>query len=398
LIWGRRVKILYSLLRSYKYRLYPNKEQGILLAKHFGACRWVYNDALALRAKLWQEKKESISWADLSARLPILKIKEETQWLKEVNAQSLVGQIINLEKAYQAFFKKGGGFPTFKKRHGRQSFQCPQAVKIDLDAKTIQLPKFTSMRFAFSRPFEGKVKTVTISRDPSGKHFAAVLVETGKDALATRPYSDVLGIDLGLSHFATFSDGKKIENPRLLKSSLTKLAREQRRLSRKVKGSKNRAKQRVRVALAHEKIRNQRTDFLHKLSTGIIRENQAIALEDLNVVGMQQNRSLARSVSDASWSEFVRQLEYKASWHGKTVLRIGRFDPSSKLCTCGVINRTLSLSDRVWTCPSCGTTHDRDVLAANNIKSFALGRVTADFKPVESPRRKAPQRSRKTVA
>jgi putative transposase len=386
------------VLKAYKYRLYPNKKQENLLSKHFGACRWVYNDALALRVKLWQEKKESISWMKLSARLPVLKVMEGTEWLKEINAQSLCGQIINLEKAYKSFFKDGMGFPSFKKRSGRQSFQCPHAVKIDLEAQTIQFPKFDPMRFTCSRRFEGTVKTVTVSRDPSGKHFASVLVETGKGAPDPKPYGDILGIDLGLTHFATLSTGEKFDNPRLLKASLKKLAREQRRLSRKAKGSKNRQKQKIRVALAHEKIGNQRKDFLHKLSSKIIGENQAVAIEDLNVAGMATNRSLSRSISDASWSEFVRQLEYKASWYGKTVLKIGRFDPSSKLCTCGVINRSLTLSDRVWTCPACGAVHDRDVLAANNIKSFALGRVTADFKPVESARRKAPRRSRKTAS
>lgn len=385
------------MLRAYKYRIYPNEKQKILLSKHFGACRWVYNDALALRVKLWQEKKERISWIKLSARLPNLKLHEETEWLKEVNAASLQQSVINLEKAYQGFFKQGQGFPRFKKRGGRQSYQCPQYVKIDLDCETIQFPKFKPMRFACSRRFEGKVKTVTVSRDPSGKHFASVLVDTGKDVPEAFPYSDVLGIDLGLSHFATLSNGEKFGNPRFLKASQNKLAHEQRRMDRKKKGSKNRNKQRIRVALAHEKIRNQRKDFLHKLSSRVIRENQAVAIEDLNVAGLVKNRRLARAISDASWSEFVRQLEYKASWYGKTVIKIGRFDPSSKLCTCGKINRSLKLKDRVWTC-ECGLTHDRDVLAANNIKSFALGRVTAEYiKPVESSRRKGARRSRKTA-
>lgn len=386
------------MLRTYKYRLYPSKEQIVLLSKHFGACRWVYNDALALRVKLWQEKKERITWVDLVNRLPKLKLHEETEWLKEVNAQSLCSQIVNLEKAYQAFFKKGAALPRFKSRRGRQSFQCVQGTRIDLDADTIQFPKFKPMRFVCSRRFEGTIKTVTVSRDPSGKHFASVLVETGKDVPTAQPYSDILGIDLGLTHFATLSTGEKFDNPRLFRTSMKKLAIEQRRLAKKVKGSKNRKKQSIHVALAHEKIGNQRKDFLHKLSSKIIGENQAVAIEDLNVAGMLQNRKIARSISDVGWSEFVRQLEYKAAWYGKTVIRIGRFEPSSKLCTCGVINRSLSLSDRIWTCPACGSVHDRDVLAANNIKSFALGRVTADFKPVESPRRKAARRSRKTIS
>lgn len=385
------------MLRAYKYRIYPNKTQEVLLAKHFGACRWVYNDALALRVELWRKDKRSIGRFELTARLPLLKSKDETSWLKEINSQSLQSSISNLESAYQAFFKDGYGFPKFKTRNGRQAFQCPQKVVVDFDASTIQFPKFKPMRFACSRRFEGIVKTVTVSRDRTGKHFAAVLVETGKDAPATRPYSDIIGIDLGINQFATFSTGDKILHPQLLKASSVKLVREQRRLSRKVKGGKNREKQRVRLALIHEKIGNQRKDFLHKLSARVIRENQAIAVEDLNVAGLLKTRWLSRSILDASWSEFVRQLEYKACWYGKTVIKIGRFDPSSKLCTCGVINRTLSLSDRVWTCPTCGATHDRDVLAANNIKRFAIGRVTSDYKPVESPRRKATRRSRKTA-
>jgi putative transposase len=387
------------MLRSYKYRLYPSEKQEKLLEKHFGACRWVYNDALALRVKLWQDEKKSISWIDLSARLPVLKVIEGTEWLREVNSQSLCAQIINLEKSYQAFFKHGAGFPKFKTRKGRQSFGAHQKVKIDCDEQTVKLPKFKSMRFACSRRFDGTVKTVTVSRDPSGKHFVSVLVETRNTISTAQTFSEssTLGIDLGLHHFATLSDGEKIANPRFLKASLAKLAKEHRSLSRKAKGSNNRAKQRIRVALAHEKIRNQRNDFLHKLSTRIIRENQAVALEDLNVQGMLQNRKLSRAISDVGWSEFVRQLEYKAQWQGKTVIRIGRFDPSSKLCTCGVINRTLKLSDRVWTCESCGATHDRDVLAANNIKRFALGRVTPESTPVESDGNKRPRRSRKTA-
>lgn len=389
---------LYPVLRSYKYRLYPNKKQEVLLARHFGSVRWIYNDALALRIKLWQTEKKSISWAELSRRLPLLKLHEETAWLSEVNAQSLCHAIINLEKAYQAFFKTGAGFPAFKSKRGRQSFHCPQNFDIDQEGGSIRLPKFSSrVRMVCSRPFKGQVKGITVSRDSSGKHFVSVTVETGKDVPAANPYKDVLGIDLGLTHFATLSTGEKIDNPRFLKASLNKLAKEQRRMSRKVKGSKNRAKQRVRVALSHERVVNQRKDFLHKLSTRLIRENQAIAVEDLNVQGMVTNRRLSRAISDVGWAEFKRQLEYKASWYGKTLLTIGRFDPSSKLCTCGVINRTLSLSDRVWTCGSCGATHDRDVLAANNIKRFALGRVTPEFTPVESSRRKAAQRSRKTA-
>lgn len=383
------------MLKSYKYRIYPNNAQQVLIAKHFGACRWVYNEALAFRVKHWQDSKKHISWAELSARLPGLKVKDETSWLKEINAQSLASQIIFLEKAYQSFFKDGSGFPSFKKRRGRQSFPVTQGIKVDFTKSLFRIPKFEWIKFSCSQSFEGAVKRASVSRDPSGKYFVSFLVETGLAIPNKTKYSDLLGIDLGLTTFATLSNGEKIDNPRMLKKSLKKLARAQRKLSRKKKGSTNRDKQRRKVALVHEKVRNQRQDFLHKLTSKIVRENQAIAIEDLNVEGMRANRKLSRAVSDAAWSEFRRQLEYKCDWYGKTLITIGRFEPSSKLCTCGVINRDLKLSHRTWTCSSCNATHDRDVLAANNIKSFALGRVTPEFTPVESSRRKASRRSRK---
>jgi putative transposase len=381
------------MLKAYKYRLYPNDEQVILMSKHFGCCRWVYNWALAKKIEIWQTEKRSISRYELDANLPKFKDNPETEWLSEVNSQSLQQELVSLEKAYSKFFREKKGFPKFKSKKNRQRFQVPQRAAVSFEDGTLSLPKFGSISTVFSRIFDGKIKTITVSRDPSGKYFASILVESGVGVEPTQSFNkeEAVGIDLGLKDFATLSTGEKIVNPRFLKSSLAKLAREQRRLSRKQKGSNNRSKQRVKVALAHEKVRFQRQDFLHKLSTRIIRENQAVALETLNVKGMVRNRRLARSISDVGWSEFVRQLEYKASWYGKTVLRIGQFEPSSRLCTCGIINRDLKLSDREWTCQHCGAIHDRDVLAANNIKQMALSQIrwdTPESTLVESSRSK----------
>lgn len=390
------------MLKSYKYRLYPNDTQKVLMSKHFGCCRWVYNWALAKKIESWKTESKTMGRYELCAMIPSLKDDPASEWLSEVNAQSLQHELVNLEMAYGRFFKEKKGFPKFKSKKSRQRFQCPQRVSVDFETHKLSFPKIGEVKAIVDRKFDGKIKTVTVSRDPSGKYYASVLVETGVEVGATQPFDadSTVGIDLGLKDFATFSTGEKIGNPRFLKSSLNKLAREQRRLSRKQKGSNNRKKQRVKVALAFEKIRFQRQDFLHKLSTRIIRENQAVALETLNVAGMVKNRSLARSISDVGWSEFVRQLEYKANWYGKTVLRIGQFEPSSRLCTCGVINRDLKLSDREWTCQHCGAIHDRDVLAANNIKQMALsqlGRGTSEVTPVERKRGKATHRSRKLL-
>lgn len=389
--------------KSYKYRLYPSPSQELLIKKHFGCCRWVYNWALEKRIEAWRNDKGFLDRYKINAMLPSLKRAPETVWLSEVNAQSLQAETVNVEVAYKNFFKYGKAFPRFKSKKNRQRFQCPQYVSVDFECNIISFPKIGRIRAPLSRRFDGKIKTTTVSRDPSGKLYAAILVEDGRPEIPRLSFDEdsTLGIDLGLNTFATLSTGEKIENPRFLRIALYKLAREHQRLSRKDKGSRNREKQHIKVALAHEKIRNQRQDFLHKLSTRIIRENQAIALETLNVAGMIRNRSLSRSISDASWSEFVRQLEYKARWYGKTIFRIGRFEPSSRLCTCGVVNRNLTLKERIWTCPNCGATHDRDVLAANNIKRMALsqiGRDTPKSTPVESRGRKTARRSRKLLA
>lgn len=390
------------MLKAYKFRIYPNVSQKVLIGKHFGCCRWVWNWALSKKIETWKIKSKSISRYELDAMLPVLKKSIATAWLSEVNSQSLQHELVNLEMAYGKFFKEGKGFPKFKSKKSRQRFQCPQTVSADFVAHTISFPKIGAVKAVIDRRFGGKIKTVTVSLDSSGKYYASLLVETGVPIEVVQPLDadSTIGIDLGLKDFATLSTGEKIGNSRFLDISLEKLARQNRRLHRKQKGSKNRAKQRVRVSLAHEKVRFKRQDFLHKLSTRIIRENQAVALETLNVRGMVRNSSLSRSISDAGWGEFVRQLEYKAQWYGKTIIRIGQFEPSSRLCTCGIINLDLTLKQRVWTCKHCGVIHDRDVLAANNIKQMALsqlGRGTPEVTPVETKRTKAGRRSRKLL-
>jgi putative transposase len=363
------------MLRAYKYRLYPNNEQRIALSKNFGCARWVYNWALSRKIEAYEKENRSLSIFVLSKELPKLKVAEETKWLAESDSQALVMSLRNLDNAFTRFFREKKGFPKFKSKKSRQSFQIPQRVKVDFKALKIILPKIGAVRAKLYRRFEGKIKTVTISKTPSGKYFASVLVETDEKPLPKPEikYENAIGLDLGLTHFAILSNGEKIENPKHLQKSLKRLKFLQRRLSRKKSGSKRRDKARIRVAKLYERITNQRNDFLHKLSIRLIRENQTIALESLNVARMMQNHRLAQSIGSASWSRFVEFMRYKAEWYGRNIVFIGRFEPSSKLCSvCGFHNSELTLDERTWICPSCQTEHDRDVNAATNILKFAL--------------------------
>ena len=362
------------MFRSMKYRLYPNKEQEVLLAKHFGCVRFVYNYCLNVKKTAWEERKENISRYALTNLLPKLKKEEDTVWLSEVNAQSLQGSLVNLDTAFTKFFHKQAEFPKFKNKFSRQSFTVPQFGRVE--DKSICIPKFSPIRAAIDRPVSGKIKKITVSRTPTGKYFASVLCDDGVIAPSRLPVIEerTIGIDLGLKTFATLSTGEKIDNPKHLKRALARLRRAQRKYSRRAKGSSNRRKQNRRIACIHEKVVNRRNDFLHKLTTRLVRENQtdSFAIEDLAVSNMMKNHRLARAIGDAGWSTFVTLLTYKAERVGKNILTIGRYEPSSKSCSCGKINEELKLSDRVWTCKSCGKTHDRDLLAAQNIKRFAL--------------------------
>jgi putative transposase len=362
--------------KSFRYRLYPNKAQATLLDRHFGCTRLIYNWALGEKIRVYQEAGESLSRYQLQDQLPGMK-QGERPWLAEVNAQSLQASLINLDRAFMNFFKQRTKFPRFKKKTHRQSFQVPQRGQIDFENGKLIIPKFLEgIRCKVSRRFEGETKTFTISKTTAGKYFVSVLVETPDEIPAKRDITadSTIGIDVGIKDFCTLSTGEKVDNPKHLREELKRLKVLQRRASKKKKGSKNRKKAVLKVAKLHEKISNRRNDFLHKLTHRLTSDNQAdsLAIEDLNIAGMMKNHCLAQAVADVSWSEFFRQLEYKTEWCGMNLLRIGRFEPSSRTCTCGTVNRELSLSDRQWTCKACGATHDRDILAANNIKRFAL--------------------------
>ena len=362
------------MLTAYKYRVYPDDAQREMFLQHFGACRFIYNLSLEQKIKRYETDKTTLSCYDLNAMLPDL--KKEFEWLTEVNSQSLQQTNKNLDSAFKRFFREKRGFPRFKsKKNPVQSFGVPQNYIVDFDNNQVKLPKIGWIKTKLSRSFEGILKTATVSMTTTGKFFISILVEDGKETPKKESfgYDGTIGLDVGITDFVTMSDGTKIDNPKFLRDSIQRLNVLQRRLSKTEKGSKNRDKARQKVALQHEKVANQRKDFLHKVSSKIVSDNQAIAIETLNVAGMMKNHCLAQSIGDASWSEFFRQLDYKSERYGKTLLRIGRFEPSSKICNvCGSINRDLKLSDREWTCAGCGTLHDRDVNASINIKKFAL--------------------------
>lgn len=367
------------MLKAFKYRLYPAPEQVPALAQHFGCVRWVYNWGLATKKAAFEQEKKSVSCNTLVKTLPALKSAEETAWLKDVYSQTLQSSLRNLDAAYTRFFREKKGFPKFKSKHGKQSFQVPQGATVDFAVGTISLPKIGDVKAVLSRTFAGKVKTVTVSRTPTGKYFASVLVETPEVLPAKAPLNEVtaVGVDVGLKDFATLSTGEKIANPKRLKKSMKRLKYLQYKHSKKKKGGShgcrgsNREKARKRLARQYEKVTNQRNDFLHKLATRLVRENQTVCVENLNIAGMMKNHNLAQAIADVSWSRFVDILRYKCDWYGKNLLFIGRFEPSSKMCPCGRINSALTLADRIWQC-ECGLVHDRDILAARNIKKFAF--------------------------
>ncbi len=357
--------------KAFKYRLIPNQEQEALLFKHFGHCRFLWNLALETKTNAYLSAKVNYSRFDLQKQL--VDLKKECEWFKEVNSQSLQSVLQNLDLAYKKFFR-GVGFPKFKSKNSKQSFHIPQNVKVENGRLVIPKCKKHGIKIRLHRELGGTIKSATISRTPTGKYFVSILCDTGIECLPKTKLTKetTLGVDLGIKDFAVTSEGEAIPNPKFLRSSIDRLKVLQRKASKKKKSSQNRKKANKHVALLHEKIKNQRQDFLHKTSTKLIRENQTICLENLGVSNMIKNHNLARAISDVSWSEFNRMLEYKAEWYGVNILRIGRFAPSSKTCECGVINKDLKLSDRIWTCKSCGQVNERDLLAAKNIKEFAL--------------------------
>ena len=359
------------MYKARKYRIYPTNSQKELIHKHCGSVRFLYNLALETKTMAYLGSKVNLSRYDLQKQ--VVDLKKELPWLKETNSQSLQVALLDLDTAYSNFFKGRADFPKFKKKSNRGSFNVPQNVMVS-DGRLI-IPKFKEgIKIKLHRDLVGAVKQATISFTPTGKYFVSILCDTGED-FPSRPKiteDNTIGIDLGIKDFLVTSEGEVIDNPKFLRNSIDRLKILQRRASKKQKGSSNRKKANKRVSVLHEKITNQRQDFLHKTSTKLIRENQTICLENLGISNMIKNHKLAQAISDVSWGEFNRMIEYKAEWYGVNILRIGRFAPSSKTCECGSINNELKLSDRVWECKSCERVNERDHLAARNIKKFAL--------------------------
>lgn len=366
-----------DIKRAYRFRAYPTQEQAEHLARTFGCARFAYNHMLRLRTDAWFNEQKRVGYHETSALLTALKKSPEHAWLNDVSSVPVQQSLRHLQTAFANFFAKRAKYPTFKRKDGKQAAEYTvSGFKWDGNALTLaKMDAPLAIRFSRTIPRAAKVTTVTVSKDTAGRYFVSMLCS---DVVAPKPEAaGKVGIDLGLTHFAILSTGEKIASPKAFRKHENRLATLQRRLAKKQKGSANRRKAKIKVARLHARITDARRDFLHKLSTRLINENQVIAVESLAVSNMQKNHSLAKSISDASWSEFVRQLEYKAHWYGRTLVGIDRWYPSSKRCSdCGHAVSKLPLSAREWACPDCGTIHDRDINAARNVLAAGLA-VTA---------------------
>ena len=361
--------------KSYKFRLYPNKKQMMMFEKTFGCSRFIWNQMLADKIQHYKETGQTLKNTPAQ-------YKRDYPWLKEVDSLALCNVQLNLQKAYKSFFQSNFGFPKFKSKRHHQSYQTyNQKGTIAIENGKVKLPKIGWVKVKAHRKMTGLIKSATISMTKTGKYFISILCET--DIPSYPKTNSSIGIDLGLEHFAILSTGEKIENPRFLVRSSKKLAREQKILSRRVLVAKqsgkklsesmNYQKQRLKVAKLHEKISNQRRDFLHKLSINLIKNHDRICMEDLASKNLMRNHHLARAIGDASWSEFVRMLEYKADWYEKQVSKISRWFPSSQICSsCGFNSGKKALHIREWACEKCGAHHDRDLNASINILNEGL--------------------------
>lgn len=379
------------MLKAYKYRIYPTPEQAVFFAKSFGCCRVVYNRTLDYMSMWWNGGGCSVH--RLAAQAQLVALKEMFPWFYEANSQSLQYAVKQCADGFANWWEKRTGHPLPKRKDARQSFHNPQHCSVDWQHGTVSIPKCKGIKTVLHRPFYGTVKDITISKESGERYYASVLVDTAISEVAADTIAHEgtsIGIDLNCGDIVC-SDGRRFRNPRALQKAEERLRREQRRLSRKQIGSNNRARQRHIVSKCHAKVRDSRHDFLHKVTHELTHDSQVrtIFIEDLNVRGMVRNHHIARSVSDASFGEFVRQLMYKGQWYGVNVVKIDRWAPSSKTCSvCGRVCRGLKLSQRVWTCECCGTCHDRDYNASVNIKSFGLMALPPDrreVKPVDCP-------------
>ena len=358
------------VLRAHKFRLYPNREQEELLAKHFGCCRFVYNHFLEERKRAYEEERKALNYCANAKDLTSLKKSDEFCWLGEVYSHALQASLRHLDVAYQRFFKKQAKFPRFHSKHDRQSCTFPDNVKV-VDGR-LSLPKFGgTMKMRGGMPVDGIVRQATVCKTPTGKYFVSILCEDVVEKLPEN--GNGVGIDLGLKEMAVCSNGERVANPKFLERGELHLKHLQRQVSKKKKGSDRRRRAMVVLSRFHEKVANRRRDYIHKFTSRIVRENQTVCVEDLNVKGMESNHHLAKGVASVSFGEIVQQLEYKCRWRGREFVKIERFFPSSKRCNhCGTINKDLTLADREWVCKECGSVIDRDFNASLNIRDRGI--------------------------